>query len=233
MAKWYIMTILVLQSFYLSAQDARFNWGVQAGVNLSTTTNETASEFGGKDNKVGFQAGVTIDYNLSKAFFLQSGLSYTEKGTRLHSEAFLIGGPAGRIYGKQTVNQAYLQLPVNIGYKFELSKCTKLFVQAGPYIAYGIGGNATSKYTYEGAAKGVDQEKQSTFSSNGLKSFDYGVGTGIGATFGKIVVSAHYEFGLADIGQDNMKWSWINYEMFYNNTSYYNRNASLTVGYQF
>lgn len=67
----------------------------------------------------------------------------------------------------------------------------------------------------------VDAEHD-TFSDAILKKFDFGLGLGVGAEFGKINVGLGYDLGLLDISQ-----------MGDSNYPIRTQNAYLTVGYKF
>lgn len=103
----------------------------------------------------------------------------------------------------------YLQLPAHLGYKFELAPNVKLVANAGPYVAYGIGGKAKG---------GGNSEK--IFGNNRFKRLDYGVGGGIGLELGKFIVGGGYDLGLNNVSDvKGMKVK--------------TRNAYMTVGYKF
>jgi hypothetical protein len=104
----------------------------------------------------------------------------------------------------------YLQLPATIGYKFDLGGDTRLVLNAGPYIAYGIGGKT----------KGGEAGSRKLFKDDIFKRLDYGVIGGIGFEFGRFAVGAGYDLGLANISDVK-------------GTKARNRNAYLTVGVKF
>ena len=123
--------------------------------------------------------------------------------------------------GKITVNQSYLQLPIYGAYKIEVVPGTKIVFNAGPYLAYGIGGQTKVSgdiAIFDEIATG--DGNTDTYGTDGfLKRFDFGLGAGVGAEFGNIVATIRYELGLVNIGQDGL--------------DYKNRNAALILGYRF
>lgn len=203
MLKATVLAVSLLIGISASAQDSPIQFGVKAGLNLSN--------FGGKagddlDAKIGFNVGVTVDYALTEDVYLLSGLELTTKGAKLSESG-----------AKLTFNPMYLQLPIHAGYKLAIAEGTKLVFHAGPYLAYGIGGKA--KLT----GAGDEDYKIDFFGSEeegGAKSFDFGVGLGVGAEFGQINAGLGYDFGLANISRsDDAKLK--------------TQNAYLTVGYKF
>ena len=190
-----VIAALTMGAGQANAQEKPITLGVKAGVNLST--------FGGdmKDTKSAFkyQAGITADIHVTRNLYVLTGLEFQTKGAKYHSKS-----EASIKY-----NPMYLQLPVHLGYKVRLAPEMNFVVNAGPYVAYGIGGKA----------KG-DGSSEAVFGDNKLKRLDYGVGGGIGVEFGKLCVNAGYDLGLRNIS--DMKSFDVK-----------NRNAYMTLGYKF
>ncbi|MDR1200985.1 MAG: outer membrane beta-barrel protein [Tannerellaceae bacterium] len=84
-----------------------------------------------------------------------------------------------------------------------------LVINAGPYVAYGIGGKI------KGGGESI-----SIFGNNQLTRLDYGVGGGIGFELGMFCINTGYDLGLRNIS--DAKDCKIN-----------NQNAYLTVGVKF
>lgn len=190
-----VVTLLTIGTTQINAQEQPVTLGVKAGVNLST--------FGGNVNDAKtvfkYQVGVTADIAVTENFYILTGLDFQTKGSKYKPKE-----------GSDIkYNPMYLQVPVHVGYKFELSPDFKLVVNAGPYAAYGIGGKVKGS--------GVSE---SLFGDNKLKRFDYGVGAGIGVEYNRICLNVGYDFGLANIS--DAKGGKIR-----------NRNAFITLGYKF
>ncbi len=182
-------------SSQVKAQEKPVAFGIKGGLNLSTFGR------GLKDTKsvLRYQFGITADIALTDNLYILSGLDIQTKGAKYNPKS----SPDVKY------NPMFLQIPVNIGYKFDLGSNTRLVVHAGPYAAYGIGGKAKS-----------GGSKESVFGKNKFKRFDYGLTGGAGVEFGKIAIDAGYEYGLANINDGN-------------GTKIMNRNPYLTVGYKF
>lgn len=195
-----IVILFLFIGMNMNAQNEKISFGIKAGLNLSN--------FGGDvedmDAKIGFNAGVTLDYAITGNLFLLTGLDFTTKGCKYSEDDY-----------KETVNSMFLQLPIHAAYKFEITDQSRLVVNAGPYIAYGIGGKV--KYEEDG-----ESEKFDFFGSEedgGMKRFDFGLGLGVGFEYDKFKVGIGYDFGLANIGRDDVDVK--------------TRNGYLTVGYRF
>jgi hypothetical protein len=226
-----LLLLLLITCFHSSAQKIPIHLGIRAGLNLSNSSMgfESPSYYNmAREAKPGFQAGITAEYGFTKAFYLQSGLFFTQKGVVLKGSDMEIGGPSYNIYWKQTVNQSYLQVPVMAAYKKSLTPHTKIFVQAGPYLAYGIGGKSSFKNTYENPNRQNDKTEENTFGEAGLQKFDWGLTAGAGVEIGKIVIGVNYELGFTDLG-NNIPGNFYNWYFIF---PYKNRNASLTIGFK-
>ncbi len=146
------------------------------------------------DNKMkpGYHIGVGGEYELSPNIFLQSGLFFSTKGYKFKSEK---------------TNANYLQLPLHLAYKIDATPGTKIVLHAGPYIAYGVGGKILGEVN--------------TFDKDlGFKPFDTGLGLGVGAEFGRILVDLGWDMGLVNISRASLG-------------SIKTQNAYLSVGYKF
>lgn len=207
--KFSIIILLSIMGFNAFAQDYPVTFGVKAGVNLINMVGDITDT----DTKVAVQGGVTFDYAVNPAFSLISGVELTTKGSKYHGSPIVVDLDGNFSDVFVNLNLMYLQVPLYAAYKREIASCTKFVFQAGPYVAYGIGGKATIK-------DGIETQKINSFSTGVIKDFDFGFGLGAGVEFGKIVAKLGYEFGVinvldADIGK--LK----------------NRNANFTLGYQF
>lgn len=190
----------------VSAQDISFN--VKGGLNLSNFSGDIPDT----KMKPGFHIGVGADFEFAPNISILSGLFFSNKGAKIDGEIDL--GDYDILAAEVTVNANYLQLPVHVAYKIDVMPGTKVVLHGGPYIAYGIGGK--TKAEIAGLSEKVD-----TFGSDGLdlKPFDVGLGLGVGAEFGKILVDLGWDMGLSNISN--------------NVGEIKTQNAYLSLGYKF
>jgi hypothetical protein len=171
-----ILTVIAVAILTAGSAQAQFKFGVRGGLNLTNMSFGTKKSGGliRTDTKVkpGFQIGAVGDYSLSEAFAIQPALVFTTQGCGIKDSD-----------EKETLY--YLQLPVNAQYKIDLGG-TKLLLQAGPYLGYGLGG----KYEDYDIKMGSDGD---------YKALDFGIGVGAGFQFGKLQAGAGYNIGIADI----------------------------------
>ena len=152
--KKFLMTA-VLGMFAL-AGFSQVKWDAKFGMNFSNMTKYD-------DTKAlpGFNLGVGMDYGFSENWSLQSGLMFSSKGFKVKEGDW-----------KDKYRPIYLDIPILAAYKFNISDNTKFVINAGPYLAIGLGGKN----------KETDEEDIKLFDKDGYdwKRFDLGIQYGIG-----------------------------------------------------
>jgi len=182
----------------VSAQTASLS--IKAGLNMSNYYGDDLTD---RNMKPGFHAGLGADLGLTPNMFVQTGLFFSTKGAK-----FSDTGEGDWIDANITAN--YLQIPVHFAYKIDVTPGTKVVLHAGPYLAYGVSGKMK-----------LGSLEVNTFDKDlGFKPFDAGLGLGVGAEFGVILVDLGWDMGLTNISRassGNIK----------------NQNAYLSLGYRF
>lgn len=197
--KKFLMTA-VLGMFAL-AGFSQVKWDARVGMNFSNMT-----KFANTKALPGFQLGVGMDYGFSENWSLQSGLMISSKGYKVKD------------YAK--VRPIYLDIPILAAYKFNISDNTKFVINAGPYLAFGLGGKC--KFDEGGdykLFKGEDGEDAE------YSRFDLGIQYGIGLEIGD-----HY---LVNLTGQNGFISPFDYPDGYDGDKPKNMTFSIGVGYRF
>lgn len=130
---------------------AQLNIGVKAGINSSyqssppigsTLTQGTIDDNYSTTNShlIRLQAGVSLKYEISKNFKLQSDISYNQMGGRFSS--FVTYAPGDREEIDLTTQLGYITLPINAQY-FIVPKWS---IDAGPQIGFQVDGNPWSEF---------------------------------------------------------------------------------------
>lgn len=193
-SKRLLATVLFVCLSYVSVCAQDLSFGINAGVNDNTPRGNVMSH----KARYGFNVGVFGELELPK---LAPGL-YTTAGLSFKQKGFVNWGD-----GRGMLN--YLELPIHAGYKFNLGKNTKLLLEAGPYLAYGLGGK--------------DAVGRKMFSDYYFKRSDVGADAVIGLEFNKhIQLKLSYQHGLRQLQHDK-----------YGDLNYYNRGFNLSIGYKF
>ncbi|MDR2001644.1 MAG: PorT family protein [Prevotella sp.] len=225
-----LASIFLIAGFSANAQEKKFLFGAKAGFVFSDL-----SEYSYKTKmKHSFTGGLTFDYFLNRDLYLSSAIEFSNKGTKFdllnkdEKEGTSIN------FKESTVSANYLQVPIHVGYKFDLSEKTRLMVQAGPYVAYGISGQTelgdevvlrtpegTTTMSLNDYMKMIDgwRRGEETFSDTHFREFDWGIGIGLGVEYEHVNISFRYDFGLYDISREAEKVK--------------NQNAYVTLGYKF
>ena len=180
---------------------SQVKWDARVGMNFS---NMTKAE--GTKALPGFNLGVGMDYGFSENWSLQSGLMISSKGYKIKD------------YSKD--RPIYLDIPILAAYKFNISDNTKFVINAGPYLAFGLGGKC--KFDEGGdykLFKGEDGEDAE------YSRFDLGIQYGIGLEIGD-----HY---LVNLTGQNGFISPFDYPDGYDGDKPKNMTFSIGVGYRF
>lgn len=219
-----LMIFLSLSSIFIYAQDSPFQFGIKGGGNLFSTS-MNIKDYADKKIKIGYQIGLSAEYEFSDNFYLETGVYFVTKGVKLRGD---IGSSAEKTHWKQTFNMQYLELPLLATYKIELVSDTKIFFNIGPYVGYGIGGKASILNDYVNLDNAVNKDKLDIFGDNRMKEIDFGLKFGLGLEFEKFTFGWSYEFGLIDVEHKNNE---LNYLL--NNKHYKHKGIMLLVGYKF
>ncbi|MEG1742514.1 MAG: porin family protein [Acetivibrio sp.] len=184
--------LFVFASVIVSAQ---VTWNVKAGMNISSFTSTGDAK---ADAKIGYKLGAGMEYSFNKVWSLQPSLLFSTKGAKLSEDGENV-----------TVNAMYLELPIMVAARLAVSEGLNIVINAGPYLAYGVGGKM--KVEGEGSIDTFGETKieledeegnVETVESPGLKRFDAGLGVGFGLEFGKFLVGLDAQYGLTDIIED-------------------------------
>ncbi|HHU06974.1 MAG TPA: PorT family protein [Clostridiaceae bacterium] len=202
------MMLVVAMLAMVTAVSAQMNLGIKGGVNMSNFYGE---ELDDQNMKIGFHVGLAADFDFAYNSAIQTGLYFTTKGAE-YSSTF------EDVSGEFTVNPMYLQLPVHYAYKLDVTPGTRIVFHGGPYAAYGVGGK--SKFSASVGDLGGEGEAD-VFGDDGfLKRFDAGLGLGVGAELGPILLDLGWDMGLINIVDSE-------------DGDLKNQNAYLSIGYRF
>jgi hypothetical protein len=199
---FYLGAAAIILMSNANAQNAQ----IKAGVNLA---NVSVADDGNVDDAnmlTSFQVGITGDVHLASILYLQPGIFFTGKGSKLE-----IGRPTENFYAKQTTNPFYIEVPVNFVIKLPFNDESHFFFGAGPYGAIGIAGKAKTDRKVLNFTSHTENniefsnDDPSTFGEEEgtglgvLKRFVYGLNGVVGVEGKSLVLSAGYGLGLAKL----------------------------------
>lgn len=199
-----ICAVAILGIGICSAQDSK--WGIRAGLNVSNAKEKMDGYSYKYDNTVGFHIGVVRDCEVSAdKFYIQPGLFFTSKAARENIDG-----------DKLTMRINYLQIPILASYRIGIGVDSKVHINAGPYIAVAPFG----KVKMDGESFNIFDDEYEM----GLKRFDAGLIVGAGVEFSQVYVGLQYEFGLANIADEDIYGSGFKMKT---------KNLAISLGYNF
>ena len=147
-----LIAAIVLGTIFSHAQEKTSttggtSFGLRGGVNFQNINGK--DENGDKlknDLLTGFNIGLNAEIPVGVDFYFQPGLLYSLKGAK--SEDDILGQSFNT-----TLKISYLEIPLNFLYK-PLLGTGHLLLGFGPYVAFGVGGEAT----YEGGGSSLTEK---------------------------------------------------------------------------
>ena len=188
---------------------------VQGGAGINGITKEEVYKA-----NFGYRFGVGVEIPLVRTWSLQTGLQFLNRKSTADESVFgytQYEGEEVALYQtvKSTINAVYLQLPVKIATCLPIGKNCGLQISAGPYIAYGIGGNSDMEVAQSitSANDGITsgnipkvnylKVKFDTFDKDGgLKRLDIGLSIGADFKYKSFFVGCGVEYGLLPIDKE-------------------------------
>lgn len=173
-----------------SAQSIRY--GITGAMNVSSYAVEIDGISYNPESRIGFNVGFKMELD---APFIYQGF-YFDMEALLSSCGATIESIDQENYVSNTLRPYYLEIPIHIGYRYDVGKNLGVFASFGPYFSVGLFG--TNKLLY-----GTQSSKPDTFGSNGVKRCDFGLGLRSGVElFNHYRLFLGYDWGLIDIAKN-------------------------------
>lgn len=177
-----------------------------------------SSQYGGDTKHIGtFRIGAGWEFELSQRLSLEPQLLYVSQGWKLKDESIpnkdnegniIVDDNGNIVYTKKgtSVKANYLVLPILANYYLPLGNPHYLYFNAGPYVAYGVGGN--TRISGDPDLTGAERHYYdiSTFQQKDIHRFDAGVILGLGYEFNRTIkagIDCHW--GLTDVTTSGRK----------------------------
>ena len=163
-------------------------YGFRIGPTFSTVNSDAANLDGG-NSQTGLTLGAVMGFQLSDdiPLFLETGLSYTEKG----GKKTLTGK-------KMTYDLNYLEIPILVKYIYDIDGHFSVQPLFGGYLSYGISGKIKNF---------GERHAQDSFSDTTFKRFDGGLRIGCGVGYDLFYADLSYDIGLSNICHDTFDTS--------------------------
>ncbi|MDR3286922.1 MAG: PorT family protein [Prevotellaceae bacterium] len=183
-----------LSSFTKRNDTQGVQFGVRAGLNFPTLNGEQDE---GNSSYLGVHFGLIVDIPLSSNLYIQPGLYLENKGCIYKYYDYEDGANVSVRNGL-----AYIDIPVLLSYRIDLSDALQLHLNAGPFVGFGVFGTIT--YTWSMPGYGDETDKDDAFGKDSsFSTFDTGLSLGAGLSFGKIYCGLKYDFGLVNIMKED------------------------------
>ena len=176
-----------------------FSWGIRAGADLNNINGKYGNGDKMKNSLLpGFHVGVNAELPIAPDFYLQPGVLFRTRGSKLDNDAL------NQTYNTE-VHMTAIEVPVNFVYKPILGT-GRLIAGLGPYVDFGIGGQV--KYSGTGAPSNRDIKYQKNVSASETTNSNYayyrGFGAGGNLLFGyefanRLSFQLNAQLGLTDI----------------------------------
>jgi hypothetical protein len=229
MKKLLLSAALLVAAFGANAQ---VSFGGHVGANFAsgktTDNSSTPSTSLTLKTKVGLTIGAVAEIEFGGGLSFRPELNFIQKGGKF-SESQTSGPITYASTGSTSLS--YLQLAPNFVYNFEAGS-GKVFVGAGPDIAFGMGGKDKSTTVITSTIAGFpgsttsgdskvkfDGKKDATDNDTHLKALDFGINVLAGYKLSNgAFISAGYTIGLSNISP-------------YDKTTYKNSGFNIKLGY--
>jgi hypothetical protein len=162
----------------------------------------------------GYQAGLYAEIDLGySGLMIQPALMYAENGTNLgQTQGFIDNANYSIGYASTYLRIYSVRLPVNIVYKYEITKKWSVFAGVGPYVSKNLGGTEKGYYQVTYTANNqsgafpinntLKMSSNPSYGSGGVSNvtgFDAGADFLIGFSYKKWDFSACYVRGFAEL----------------------------------
>lgn len=202
------------------------------GMNISNFRHPDAAFDGLTDPKAGFNLGVRGEYMLPSCYgvFVNLGVNYTMKGAKMDVAASLPDDYSCTV----KFRPCYIEIPLHVGYRFNVLDNLGVFADFGPYFAIGV--NGKEKFEFDGDAV---EDRSTKFFRNSkmilgeIQRYDFGLGFRVGAEYANHhSLNFSFDWGLTDMYRDSYRRKFFEKNDF-ELGKLKNFNAGITYGYRF
>lgn len=186
-----IVLALAVVLFAAFAGNAQIKFGPKLGMNLSTLSFKSGGASLDTKISIGYHVGATFQADIASNFFIQPSILFSSKGSK-YKDLLLWEGFEVNDF---RIVANYIDMPINVGYKLDVSGTNILFM-AGPYFAYGVGGYIEAEGVKEDISWGSGEDDH-------FKPFDMGLNIGGGIEVNKFQFTIQYGLGLLNFSNES------------------------------
>lgn len=204
----------------------KFGWTVlllllSCGVSAQTLIFEVggglASHYGSSRTIGAFRLGLGYELELDNQWSVTPSLVYYAKGWKDKNQEVLVYDDKGNVQldkeGNEmkgvmnvTTNTNYVELPVVLNYRIAMDNVHNVVISAGPYVAYGVGGEAKTYGDTKQTGAARYYYTHPIFSQKNMHRFDTGITAGANYSFTQqFSAGVLADFGLANVDTSGSK----------------------------
>lgn len=240
MKKIFTMIVaLVTFSSHAMALDYEPEEGLSTQIFLGFNTSKIKN-FKNYDGKIGGVAGVKFQYMLPKAHgtYINAGLDWTQKGAKMKDIKIL----GTDFEATDKYNLHYFEIPIHVGFQYNISRELGFFGEFGPYFAIGVGGKRKLSVDGDGQTardqewdyKAFKKNDKATINNPYFQRWDAGIGFRVGAEYNqRYVFTLGCDWGLTDIYRNKYRDAVIDSGITNNLPEVKNFNFTIALGYRF
>ncbi len=202
------------------------------GMNISNFRHPDAAFDGLTDPKAGFNLGVRGEYMLPSCYgvFVNLGVNYTMKGAKMDVAASLPDDYSCTV----KYRPCYIEIPLHVGYRFNVLDNLGVFADFGPYFAIGVNGKEKTEFDVD-AVEDYSKKffRNSKMILGEIQRYDFGLGFRVGAEYANHhSLNFSFDWGLTDMYRDSYRREFFK-ENGFELGKLKNFNAGITYGYRF
>lgn len=190
------------------------------------------------DGKVGGVAGMKFQYMLPKAHgtYINVGIDWTQKGAKMKD--IYVSNTNFKAIAKYNLH--YLEIPIHVGFQYNLNRSVGFFGEVGPYFAVGVGGKHKFIVNGDGQAARDEEWEYKAFKKNDkatmadpyFQRWDAGLGFRIGTEYNqRYRLTLGCDWGMTDMYRKKFRDTMT--DAGYTLPEVKNFNFSIALGYRF
>lgn len=176
---------------------------VRFGIKGAATASQfSEQELNGRNQKLGFNAGVFVNVPLSEKFALQPEVLYNQMGAKsvLSDTEVTAGSTTVRTKQDYSTTLNYISVPVML----QMKPADNFYVEAGPEVSYFVDGKNKGEQTIATTTAGTTSTQtmsaSESINKDDIKKFNIGFGLGLGYYFTRnLGINARYVNSLTHI----------------------------------
>src|SRR5687767_9773040 len=196
-------TAFLLCSCFIFSANAQLRTAIAGGAHISSVPGNSSPQWDTLNYKyssrTGFRIGLLAETHLfnSENLYFQTGMYYTNKGRKFSANFDSSAAGITKVSASQFVN--YMEIPINIVFKKDISKKSRFIFGGGPYASFLFSGRESRSTHFTNGT--VDAQENTSLkvprSQGKYKNVDFGVNALAGVEFGKLFITANFSRGLS------------------------------------